>query len=1404
MRSHVFILLLLFAIALREIESLSSLFEEKVNGPGPGICSMYDVCDPGRRLNCAGYKKAPILSDAKTLASIKEWCGIDIVNDHKGHSCVSPSQWSVIEAGLKFARPLLSPCPACWKNFISLWCEMSVSPHQSLYVRVIETSKASGRWGKPVATALNYYVTPTLRQGLFDSCANVSMGMTNKKILDVMFSAEASRNPDVLFEMLGKNSTMRSPFLIRFPHFEADSLEEEMLQTYTGSTSPSLTMKGNQAWSTPVPADVWPLNTTMFPCDDPVYGCVCVDCHRKCPAPANWVTWAPAPCTLSLPLIGRSGCWTFAVSIVYFFAIIVLSIILAVKLFFLARQNYEEDLERNHAHQSAQGGDPSSCRLYKYGVEDLIAKKFYAQGKWVTMHIPQVLLTASAFVIISILVLIATKGLQIERDPVKLWVGPHSQSALQKQFYDEKFGAFFRVAQVIIRPKVDINGAVTREAITLIFDLIEELRHMKVLQNITTDGNIDMDIKAFKNGVSLEDICYKPLGRECLIQSVALIWPTREAFEATGDAWAFDFDTCMRSPTDCLGFDGNDQNLRVPLMPELVVGGIPLKYKKLPAGAGGRPAPLPIDPESWIEAKSLVITLLLDPKDENQHAACIEWERAFIETLRRFEKMHTDFTWAFSAESSVEWEINRETEANAPVILISYLAMFVYVALALGRHSRRKRKQNTSEQKKEESSSSSSSPWFSGWPSLVDMRCTLALGGVLLVAVSILFSAAIFTLLQIKTTLIIAEVIPFLVLAVGVDNLFLLVQAYESTGTVEPAEISKSSTCSFMEDKKDPAIDAKMESTLNNVAPLLSGPSILVTELAELLAFLIGCNVEMPAVASFSMYAVLAIAFDICLQMTVFTVFLTLDGRRIAAGRPDPIAGALSRAFKAVWTWLCPILIRLKTRFSTLWASDTMSSDLSPQIAKDTQEIESTQAVKSIRWPFVLLFFSLLGIGRIRLGLEQRLAVPSDSYLVPYFDALETELLVGPPLFFVLRNADVAGSTSIQRSIATRFYQDIMDELSIGSIVEVNKGEPGSYLSSGISNWFDDFLAWSRHCCRIDPVTGDRSSSPSAVPCISEQKRTLTQLALNSETIGRFLPWFLEEMPSAQCPFAGGAAYANQVRLKGSVSAFKAYLQPLRSQEDFIASLRASRRIAGMLTTAIQKAAKVTANGVPPEMDSGSLPEIFAFSPYFVFFDQYLEIIWISILLCTLCLLVILVVTWALLGSFEAALFSALSVCSTAVSLFGVMGWWSIGLSAVSLVNVIIAMGISVEFSSNMIRAYMVVLDAEETEESAYSGFEKEPSSCLHGASFNALPSRKKRVELMVAETGTSVFFGITLTKLIGISILYWSTSKLFEVFYFRMYIATVALAAFHGLALLPVVLARWGPHSALSPPSYK
>jgi Niemann-Pick C1 protein len=100
----------------------------------------------------------------------------------------------------------------------------------------------------------------------------------------------------------------------------------------------------------------------------------------------------------------------------------------------------------------------------------------------------------------------------------------------------------------------------------------------------------------------------------------------------------------------------------------------------------------------------------------------------------------------------VQDELTRESYTDASVVAISYVVMLGYIALALA----------------------SLPPARQVLQLFVLSRAGLGLGGVLIVAASVAGALGLCSWFGMWSTLIIMEVIPFLVLAVGVDNMFVL------------------------------------------------------------------------------------------------------------------------------------------------------------------------------------------------------------------------------------------------------------------------------------------------------------------------------------------------------------------------------------------------------------------------------------------------------------------------------------------------------------------------------------------------------------------------------------------------------------------------------------------------------
>ena len=108
-----------------------------------------------------------------------------------------------------------------------------------------------------------------------------------------------------------------------------------------------------------------------------------------------------------------------------------------------------------------------------------------------------------------------------------------------------------------------------------------------------------------------------------------------------------------------------------------------------------------------------------------------------------------------------------------------------------------------------------------------------------------------------------AGVLPFLVLGVGIDNIFIIIDAVDR----QPSSITG---------------DARIARALGQV-----GASISMTTLTDLVAFFVSMVTDFPAIRYFCMYAAFSITFCYILVITVFIGLLALDVRRIEASRLD-------------------------------------------------------------------------------------------------------------------------------------------------------------------------------------------------------------------------------------------------------------------------------------------------------------------------------------------------------------------------------------------------------------------------------------------------------------------------------------------------------------------------------------
>jgi Patched family len=185
----------------------------------------------------------------------------------------------------------------------------------------------------------------------------------------------------------------------------------------------------------------------------------------------------------------------------------------------------------------------------------------------------------------------------------------------------------------------------------------------------------------------------------------------------------------------------------------------------------------------------------------------------------------------------------------------------------------------------------------------------------------------------------------------------------------------------------------------------------------------------------------------------------------------------------------------------------------------------------------------------------------------------------------------------------------------------------------------------------------------------------------------------------------------------------------------------------------------------------------FAYSLTFVYYEAYQVLRGVAVMSVLLALGVVYGAGYVSTGSMQVAFATTVVVLCITLDIIGLiwifnpsgpdeygLGPYGVDVNPISVVNLIAAVGLAVEFGVHMAAAFS-----------------------------RARGTRIHRATEALIDMGSSVFAGITLTKLVGVTVLALAPSQLFRLYYFRMYLAIIVAGAFHGLAALPVALSLIG-----------
>lgn len=176
------------------------------------------------------------------------------------------------------------------------------------------------------------------------------------------------------------------------------------------------------------------------------------------------------------------------------------------------------------------------------------------------------------------------------------------------------------------------------------------------------------------------------------------------------------------------------------------------------------------------------------------------------------------------------------------------------------------------------------------------------------------------------------------------------------------------------------------------------------------------------------------------------------------------------------------------------------------------------------------------------------------------------------------------------------------------------------------------------------------------------------------------------------------------------------------------------------------------------------------FHPYFVFFDQFELVRPTSIQCMVIGAIIMMIISFIFIPNVLCSIWITFSIISIEVGVVGYMSLWDVNLDSISMINLIMCIGFSIDFTAHICYVYM-------------------SSKCKYP---------EDRVREALYSLGLPIVQG-SVSTILGVVALLLAQSYIFLVF-FKMVFLVIFFGAMHGLFLLPVMLSLFGPNSCSKP----
>jgi len=494
-----------------------------------------------------------------------------------------------------------------------------------------------------------------------------------------------------------------------------------------------------------------------------------------------------------------------------------------------------------------------------------------------------------------------------------------------------------------------------------------------------------------------------------------------------------------------------------------------------------------------------------------------------------------------------------------------------------------------------------------------------------------------------------------------------------------------------------------------------SGASITVTSLTDMVAFAISSSSALPALASFCAYAAVGVLLLWILAATFFVAVVVQDEKRQRDNK---------------WDLLCCFKRKADASAGKGFEENYLSSYFRKYHAP---------AILNKLWNKVgvlLIFVGLFAFGiygALNLAVEdsQRSFIPEGSYINDFFSAGD--------------NYIDSGSTAIGVSIVFTNGQEIYEKRSnlaqLKDRVRGKSDEP-PYISEPDSE-----------SSYVNVMTGLANYLGTNGTDVSVQ--------LGNDTWPENYEDFITVLKDYLKPEYARGRYAASVGFADNSTdtdiTIRVSLQYIKLTKESRGKTidDADRQIEAM---------DATREMVKEWNKEGSLPPAFPFSDKFINIEGF-KIIKLELFRnAGLAIMSVGIITFMTLGNIVTALLITISVIFCIVEILGFMYAAGLVIDSVSVINIVLAVGLSVDYSAHVGHSFMVK-----------SG------------------KRNDRVTEALADIGASVLNG-ALSTFLAVAVLLGSSSYVFKTLAIQ-FALTVGLGVAHGLVFLPVLLSLFGPN---------